>query len=312
MDAKDLPGAEELSTEEGKSLIDGISQVSKCILVLSGGEPLMRDDIFELASHARSRGLRVVMGTNGTLITEDVARKLISSGVSRVAISLDGCDSRVHDSLRRVEGAFEAAVSGAAACRKTGLQFQVNATVIRNNLEQIPDMVNSAKQLGAAEFHLFFLVPTGRGASLEDIRPSEYESMLKQLLPLEKEVGIRIKPTCAPMYMRVAKQNGGDAVERYTRGCLAGISYCRVSPEGGVYPCPYLPIEVGNVRNQSFESIWRDAPLFHQLRDYSMLKGKCGVCEFNDVCGGCRARAYAFTGDPLLPDPWCVYVPKKG
>lgn len=311
MDAKDWRGSDELTTDEGKRLIDGISQVSRCVLVLSGGEPLMREDIFELASFANSRGLRVVMGTNGTLITDKTARDLISAGVARVAISLDGCDALVHDSLRRVDGAFEAAVEGAAACRRAGLQFQVNATVLRENIERIPDMIRSAKQIGAAEFHLFFLVPTGRGASLRDISPSSYETMLKRLLPLEKEIGIRIKPTCAPMYMRIAKQSGSDAVRRYTRGCLAGISYCRVSPEGGVYPCPYLPIEVGNVRKESFASIWHNAPLFQELRDCSKLQGKCGVCGFNDVCGGCRARAYALTGNPLSPDPWCVYVPRR-
>jgi radical SAM protein with 4Fe4S-binding SPASM domain len=309
MDALDREGPSELSTEEGMRLIDDIASLSKCILVLSGGEPLLREDICELARHARSRGLRVVMGTNGTLITEAKARDLISSGVARVAISLDGCDAAVHDSLRGVEGAFEAAVQGARACSRAGLEFQVNATVTPANFRSIPEMIGRAKDLGAAEFHLFFLVPTGRGTHLKDITPSEYEEMLTRLLTLEDEVGMRIKPTCAPMYMRVSKQKGGKAQERYTRGCLAGLTYCRISPEGGVYPCPYLPIQVGSVRERSFSEVWADAPFFQQLRDFASLKGKCGRCEFVDVCGGCRARAFALTGDPLKPDPWCVYVP---
>lgn len=311
MDASEMKGASELTTEEGKRFIDDIAGLSKCVLVLSGGEPLLRDDICDLASHATSRGLRVVMGTNGTLITERRARELIASGVARVAISLDGCDAAVHDSLRRVEGSFEAAVKGAGACRRAGLEFQVNTTVTPANYGQIPEMVREAKALGAAEFHLFFLVPTGRGAHLKDITPAMYEDMLVRLLTLEDEVGLRIKPTCAPMYMRVSKQRGGKALARYTRGCLAGLTYCRISPEGGVYPCPYLPVEVGNVRDKSFSKIWTEAPLFRQLRDFAGLKGKCGRCEFIDVCGGCRARAFALTGDPLKPDPWCVHVPGR-
>ncbi len=311
MDAKDRASTNELTTDEGRKLIDEISEVSKCVLVLSGGEPMLRADIYELAAHARSKGLRVVMGTNGTLISREAARNLVSAGVSRVAISLDGCDAAMHDSVRRVEGAFEAAIAGAEACRTAGLEFQVNSTVFPHSFSRIPDTIRTAKRIGAAEFHLFFLVPTGRGVSLKDVGPWDYENMLHQLLPLEKEVGIHIKPTCAPMYMRVSKQRGGNATERYSRGCLAGISYCRISPEGGVYPCPYLPLEVGSVRSHSFGEIWFNAPLFADLRNFSKLKGKCRVCEFNDICGGCRARAYALAGDVLAPDPWCVHVPKR-
>ncbi len=311
MDADERSAADELTTEEGKALIDQIAELSKCILVFSGGEPLLREDIFELASHARSRGLRAVMGSNGTLIDDATAARLRASGISRVAISLDGCDAAVHDALRKVDGAFDAAVGGAAACRRAGLQFQVNATVTRDNFRHVPDMVRAAKGMGAEEFHMFFLVPTGRGRGLADIAPADYEDMLKRVLPLEREAGIRIKPTCAPMYMRVSEQHGGDARERYSRGCLAGISYCRISPEGGVYPCPYLPVEVGSVRRERFADIWSKAALLNDLRDFSKLKGKCGKCEYNTICGGCRARAYALTGDPLASDPWCVHVPRR-
>jgi AdoMet-dependent heme synthase len=309
MDAKGTEGWNELSTEEGKRLIDQIANVSKCILVLSGGEPLMRADIFELAEHGRSRGLRVVMGTNGTLITEKVAERMVSSGISRVAISLDGCDNSVHDGLRKVKGSFDAAVAGTRACIKAGLPFQINTTVITQNYAEIPDLIKFAKDLGAVESHLFFLVQTGRGSSLTDITPVEYESMLQGVLPLEQEIGIHVKPTCAPMYMRISKQNGGDAGKRYSRGCLAGITYCRINPEGGVYPCPYLPVEVGNVREKDFGDIWQNSSLFHDLRDYSLLKGKCGRCGFKDVCGGCRARAFASNGDVLSQDPMCPYRP---
>lgn len=311
MDAKDIEGRNELSTEEGKRLIDQIANVSKCILVLSGGEPLMRTDIFELAEHGRTKGLRVVMGTNGTLITEEVAERMVSSGISRVAISLDGCDNSVHDGLRMVKGSFDAAIAGTKACIKAGLPFQINSTVITQNYEKIPSLIRFAKDLGAVESHLFFLVQTGRGSALTDITPTEYERMLQGVLPLEQEIGIHVKPTCAPMYMRIAQQNGDGSAKRYSRGCLAGIAYCRISPEGGVYPCPYLPVEAGSVRTKDFGDIWRDSPLFQDLRDLSLLRGKCGACGFKDVCGGCRARAFASNGDVLSQDPMCPYHPEE-
>ena len=311
MDAKEKEGTDELSTEEGKNLIDQIASVSKCILVLSGGEPLMRADILELARHAKSRGLRVVLGTNGTLITEEMAEQLLASGISRVAISLDGCDNSVHDGLRQVKGSFDAAVEGTRACIKAGLPFQINSTVITQNYDRIPSLIAFAKELGAVESHLFFLVQTGRGSSLTDITPTEYEKMLQGILPLEQQLGIHVRPTCAPMFMRISEQNGGEATKRYSRGCLAGISYCRISPEGGVFPCPYLPLEVGNVRKTTFADIWRDSPLFQDLRDYSKLQGKCGRCGYKNVCGGCRARAYAADGNVLSQDPMCPYGPAE-
>lgn len=311
MDAQATEGRNELSTEEGKRLIDQIASVSKCILVLSGGEPLLRADIFDLAKHGRSRGLRVVMGTNGTLITEEIAERMLASGISRVAISLDGCDHSVHDDLRQVKGSFDAAIEGTRACSKVGLPFQINTTVIAQNYGKIPSLVRFAKDLGAVESHLFFLVQTGRGSLLTDITPAEYEKVLRDVSHLEEQVGIHVKPTCAPMFMRISKQQDGNASKKYPRGCMAGITYCRISPEGGVYACPYLPLQAGDVRQRPFGDIWNDSPLFNDLRDYSRLEGKCGRCGYKDVCGGCRARAYAADGNPLSQDPMCPYRPME-
>ncbi|MHC1584757.1 MAG: radical SAM protein, partial [Candidatus Syntropharchaeia archaeon] len=277
---------DELTTEEGKMLIDQISEISKCILVLSGGEPLLRKDIFDIAKYGTEKGLRIVMGTNGTLIDDKTAKKLKESGVMRVGISIDAVSPEVHDDFRGVKGCHRKAIEGAKACFRNGLSFQIHTTVTRSNYEEIPSLIDLAVDLGADAFHLFFLVPTGRGEGVEDVTPKEYEEMLLFLYKKQKEYEIEIKAVCAPQFMRIAEQEGGKHdfhLERYTRGCLAGTNYCRIKPDGEVNPCPYLPISVGNIKEKPFGEIWRESEVFKNLRDFSKLKGKCGSCRYNSI-----------------------------
>ena len=309
--AGDAVDPDELTTAQGLELISGIAEAGFKILILSGGEPLMRPDIFQLIEHGRGVGLRVVLGTNGVLITEEIARRLKEAGAARVGISLDHIDPKMHDEWRRMDGAWEASVAGMANCRKVGLPFQIHTTVTERNEACITEMTDLAVDLGAAGHHIFFLVPTGRGKDIEaeSLRAADYERLLARILEKQREVEIELKPTCAPQFMRIAKKKGIPM--RYTKGCLAGTAYCVIIPNGDVQPCPYLPISVGNVKETPFPVIWRDSVLFKELRA-NELKGRCGSCDCADICGGCRARAYYYSdGDYMAEEPWCLYRPSE-
>jgi AdoMet-dependent heme synthase len=295
---------DELSTAEGKKLLTEIARAGFKIMILSGGEPLLRQDIFELISHARSVGLRPVLGTNGMLITPAVALKLKEAGLACTGISLDSRDKDRHDWFRGSTGAWEATMQGMAACRSAKLPFQVHTTVMNWNQTEITGITDLAVELGAVAHHIFFLVPTGRGKDIEDtsLKTVEYEALLDSIITKQSQVPIEIKPTCAPQFMRIARQR--NLPQRFSKGCLAGTAYCVILPDGDVQPCPYLPLKVGNVRDKDFDIIWQDSELFHELR-YAPLKGGCGQCGFDDICGGCRARAYYYSGDYLAEEPWC-------
>ncbi len=326
IDADERAGKSELSTEEGKALIDQIVEVSKPILILSGGEPLLRDDVFELARYATEKGLIVAMGTNGTLITDSVAKELKSSGVKAVAVSIDSAVPDRHDTFRGVKGAWERALDGIDACIENGIGVQVNTTVTQQNYDEIDDIMALAEKHSASMFHLFFLVPTGRGKEIEDISPEMYEQMIEGVLEkvASAKYDLAVRPVCAPQFMRIASQKGLN-LDQWTRGCIAGLAYCRIYPTGEVTPCPYLPVKVGDIRETPFEEIWFGSPILNAMRDFDRLKGKCGACEYRDICGGCRARAYGLTsfvdvcgglqepgelkGDFLAEEPWCPYIP---
>lgn len=316
----------ELSTDAAKMLIHQIIEVCKPLLILSGGEPLLRDDIYEIIKYGADRGLRMGMGSNGMLIDDEVARKLKEAGMWTVAISLDSSIPERHDEFRGVKGCWEHAIKAIKALKKAGIEVQVNCTVIKENYDEVDDIMALAESLGVTNFHLFFLVPTGRGTDIEDITPQMYEEMITKTLAKTTKYKLNVKPSCAPQFMRVAKDQGVD-MSRWVRGCMAGLYYCRIYPSGEVTPCPYMPVSLGNIREKSFKDIWFNSEVFQSLRDFDQLKGKCGVCEHNDVCGGCRARAYGVTteqmdfcgalheptemkGDYLAEDPWCVYQPK--
>ncbi|MFH1563157.1 MAG: radical SAM protein [Nitrospirota bacterium] len=296
---------EELATNEAFSLIDEIAKVSRPILILTGGEPLLRQDIFKIASYGVTKGFPVVMATNGTLINEKIARQIKDSGIKRISISLDGATSKTHDEFRQVPGAFEGALNGIKWAKTVGLEFQINTTVTKQNWIQIDDIIALAIKLGAVVCDFFFLVPTGRAKEMEgqELDPKEYEEVLTRLDKKSREVPIKIKTTCAPHYSRIRHDSST------TRGCLAGTAFCFISYKGEVFPCGYLDVNCGNIRNRSFQEIWENSPVFNELRDFSKYSGKCGQCEYLKVCGGCRARAYAKTQDYLAEEPNCIYEP---
>lgn len=316
-----------MTTDQGKMLIDQIAEVSKPILVLSGGEPLLREDIFELAKYGTEKGLKVTMGTNGTLITDKVAEKIVSAGIGTVAVSVDSSSPRFHDKFRGVKGAWQRTVNGIEACIRNGLNVQFNITVTRQNYEDLENIFSLAESYNIQNAHLFFLVSTGRGKEVKDVSPELYEGILQYTFKWNSKNKLKVKPTCAPQFMRIAKQLDIEN-SRWSRGCIAGISYCRVTPNGSVTPCPYLPVNLGNVKDVPFQYIWFGSEILRALRNYEdTLQGKCGICEYRAVCGGCRARAAGLYNSSLTlngksndlsllknglfsEDPWCNYTPK--
>jgi len=322
------PYAGELDTAACLKLLDEIAAFSEPVIILTGGEPLLREDIFEIAAYGDRKGLRMVMATNGTLVTEETAGRMLASGIKRVSVSIDGADAASHDAFRRVPGAFAGSMGGIEAMKKAGMEFQINTTITRANLEQMQAIHDLALRIGAAAHHIFLLVPTGRGKQMADqaISPGAYEETLEWFYEQSVTCAIQLKATCAPHYYRILRQKGkgagaavshggagaaGHPLNAMTRGCLGGSSFCFISHVGQVQPCGYLEIDCGRVQEQGFETVWKESEIFKQLRDLSLYKGKCGRCEFIKVCGGCRARAYEITGDFLAEEPFCVYEPRK-
>ena len=297
----------ELNTSEAKAMIDEIVKAGFKIMIFSGGEPLLRPDILELVAYATAGGLRAVFGTNATLITPELAVKLKAAGARGMGISLDSLDAERHDSLRKYKGAWEGAVRGMANCRAAGLPFQIHTTVFDWNKDELTAITDFAVEKGAAAHHFFFLVPTGRGSNISDqsLDAQEYEDTITRIMEKQKTVSIELKPTCAPQFTRIAREIGLDT--RFTRGCLAGTTYCIVSPKGIVQPCAYLNREAGNVRTTPFSEIWQNSPILKELRTLK-YKGGCGTCRYIKVCGGCRARAAVYhDGDYMHEEPWCLY-----
>jgi heme b synthase len=312
----------ELSTKKCFQLIDEIAAMSSPVIILTGGEPLLRPDIFEIATYGTSKGLRMVMATNGTLVNSATAKKMIASGIKRVSISIDGKDASSHDAFRGEKGAFAGVMTGIDAMKEAGMEFQINTTITTANLKQIKDILELTKKLGAAAHHIFMLVPTGRGRDLAEqaITAAEYEETLLWFHQESLDCSIQLKATCAPHYFRIMHQNKIKGEEpkkkpaghfhEMTRGCLGGITFCFISHVGQVQPCGYLELDCGNVQKHGFAEIWENSEVFQNLRDLSKYGGKCGKCEFIKVCGGCRARAYEATGDYLAEEPLCLYQPK--
>jgi heme b synthase len=309
----------ELSTAEGLKLLDDLATLGQVVVILTGGEPLLREDIFELTAHGAGRGHRMVMAVNGTLLTPAIAARLKEAGIQRVSISIDGATAASHDALRAVPGAYEGALAGLAACREASLPFQINTTVTRANRGELPAIYELALKLNAQAHHVFVLVPTGRGEELRDqlVGPAEYEETLRWLLARQKEGRLFIKPTCAPQFYRLWRQDAAargekiaaasQGMEAMTKGCLGGQGFAFVSYRGEVQPCGYLELAAGNIRETPFPEIWAASELFQQLRRVDDYRGKCHACQYRKVCGGCRARAYALSGDVLGEDPICPY-----
>jgi len=311
----------ELDTAACYHLLDEIAAFSQPVIILTGGEPLLRPDIWEIAAYGNRKGLRMVMATNGTLVTEEVAKKMLAAGIRRVSVSLDGPDAESHDRFRRVTGAFAGALAGIEAMQRAGMEFQINTTITRDNLNHIKEIHDLALKIGAAAHHIFLLVPTGRAKELaeQEISAEQYEQTLEWFYERSLAYPIQLKATCAPHYYRIFHQRRGGLnrettghpLNAMTRGCLGGVSFCFISHTGQVQPCGYLELDCGQIKKTGFQDVWNQSPIFQDLRDLSLYKGKCGECEFIRVCGGCRARAYEKTGDYLAEEPYCLYQPQR-
>jgi heme b synthase len=313
----------DLSTEESFRLIDRIRATGECILVFSGGEPLMRPDIFELTAYANKVGLTVALASNGTMLTPEIAKKLKASGVQRIAVSLDGAGPETHDAFRKLPGSFDRAVKGIKYAQEAGIETQINSTIAKHNVHEVEKLYQNAIDIGCQALHIFMLVPVGCGVEIEEsqsLDAEKYEEVLNWFYDVSKEGKIQTKATCAPHYFRIMRQRAAiEGIEvtprthgmaAMTKGCLAGQSICFISHKGEVFPCGYFPLEAGNVRTTDFKEIWERAEVFEKLRDVNNLEGKCGACDYKVVCEGCRARAYFYTdGNYLAEEPYCIYEP---
>lgn len=322
LEAKEHP---DFSFDEAKRVLDDIASYASPVVVLSGGEPLLREDVFDIAAYGTKKGLRMCMATNGTLVTEEIAKKIKESGIQMVSLSLDGSTAAVHDNFRNVPGAFDGTINATRIFKENGIKFLINSSFTKRNQDEIPKLCKLAKELGATAWYMFMIVPTGRGEDImeELISAEDYEELLKWHYEMEKnEDDMLVRPTCAPSYYRVVLQQAkeqGDEFERRTlqfstggsKGCLAGQLISLIDVDGNVLPCSYFPKSAGNIREKSFKDIWEKSELFLDLRDFKAYKGRCGACEYVNVCGGCRARAYAVTGDYMDEEPFCSHVPFK-
>ena len=363
----------EFSLEEIKKTIDNIAGSFKPIIIITGGEPLTRKDIYDIISYGNEKGLRMVMATCGMEITGEIIEKLKKAGIQRMSLSIDGATPESHDSFRQVQGSFQANMDSAKLFREHGMEFQINTTIYKGNVKELKAILDLAVEIGAKAFHPFLLVPTGRAKSLVDLEipAEEYESVLEWVAEESDKSPILFKPTCAPHFKRILMQKGknkktgmlppghppvnrdkmaedilphnhpkvlphnhphdyGDNTEKgipshapkghphghgdsMTKGCLGGQSFAFISHTGGIQICGFLDVSAGDLREQDydFKKIWDTSPLFQDMRSVDKYKGKCGNCEYIRVCGGCRARAYALTGDYMDEEPYCIYIPKK-
>lgn len=329
----------DLSTDEALAFIEGLGRDfhPAPVLVLSGGEPLVRPDFFDLVNSAHVCQIPVALATNGTLISWFLASEIVRSGIRRVSVSLDGATPETHDRFRRLPGSFERAVFGFERLKSLGMSMQLNATLTKHNLHELNAIYRLSLELGAESLHYFLLVPVGCGLEIKEeyqLTPEEYEDALLRIYELASEKRIYIRPICAPHYFRILAQKKslrtpsplsspprrgrgqgkGDnrhTLNQMTKGCLAGTGICFVSHKGDVFPCGYLPLSSGNIKEHSLKEIWDTSDIFHALRDPNSLAGKCGLCEFKRICSGCRARAYEDSGDFLDEEPNCIYKPSK-
>lgn len=309
----EYPG--ELTTAECKKTLDNIASFSRPIIILTGGEPMMRNDIFELAAYGKSLGLRMVMAPCGHYVNDDTVVQMIAAGIECISLSIDSSNAAGHDSFRGTPGAFEMVLNAAGAARAGGLEFQVNTTVTRENINELADIMELARVLGAVTFNPFLLVPTGRGQELagSELSPQQYEKTLQWLSDVDGG-NMAIRVTCGPQYQRIIRQkgevncgHGGGKV--FGAGCMGGKSFAFISHVGSVQICGFLEHSAGSLKENDFDfaDIWKNSDFLKQIRIVDGYKGKCGTCQFRKVCGGCRARAYAATGDFLDSEPMCEF-----
>ncbi|MBI5286153.1 MAG: radical SAM protein [Deltaproteobacteria bacterium] len=314
LDASELAGSGELSTQEALRLVDEIADINPhTMLILTGGEPLLRGDTLDLAGYATRKGLTVVIGSNGTTLDDTVVSRMMEAGVKGVGVSLDSVGPSYHDRFRGLPGAWERTDKGIDILRQHGLDFQIQVSVTKDNIKELPQIIEYSHRKGARAVNIFFLVCTGRGQEVTDITPSQYEGVLRYIAEAEREYEGRmmVRARCAPHFLRVASEINPDSsvLKGATSGCIAGAHYFRITPVGDITPCPYMPIKAGNIKERGLAEVWWNSQVFQPLRNPN-YNGRCKNCEFNDICGGCRARAYAATGDMMGEDPWCEYEPK--
>jgi AdoMet-dependent heme synthase len=324
----------ELTTQQAKGVIDEVAAMKVPLFVMTGGDPLKRPDIFELVSYAAEKGIRPSLTPSATpLLTREAVYKLKESGLARLAISLDGPTAEIHDAFRRVPGSFQWTLDGIKYAHEVGLPVQINTTITRHNLAQLDDMIVLLETLGIVLWSAFFLVPTGRGSDIDLISADEFEQVFEKLYQTSRRVKFDIKSTEAQHYRRFLLQRrtelrregvtdqaqlpsilgmarSDDGIGRAPKGINDGKGFVFVSHQGEVFPSGFLPVSAGNVKHQSLAEIYRHSPLFTALRDAENLQGKCGVCEFRNICGGSRARSYAMTGNLFAEEPCCSYQPK--
>jgi len=317
----------DLSTSQGEALIDQLAELGRRqpqmpVLVFSGGEPFCRRDLFTLMERARQQGIILALATNGTTINREKAQHIRDSGIARVSVSLDGGPIVVHDKMRQIPGAFDRALEGIGHLQDAGVPFQINVTLTKQNAHQLGNVYELAKSLGAVAVHIFMLVPVGCGQVLAEtdmLSPQQYEQIMRDICALESRGEIQIKVTCGPHYERVKRQariefnvaNPQSGIRNpQSKGCLAGLGVLFVSHRGDVYPCGYLPVNCGNILEKRLIEIWDHNEDLARMRDVAALEGKCGVCEYKQVCGGCRARAFGMTGNYMGEEPFCAYDPR--
>ena len=308
----------ELSTQECRKVVDDIAEFApEALTILTGGEPLLRRDILEIIRYATGKQLWVVVGTNGVSISERLASLLLKEGVRGLALSLDALDPERHDAFRNVRGAWQNTVAGAKILHDVGLPFIVQTTVGKHNLDELEAIAKFAyEELGARVWNLYFLVQTGRGQFVSDMAPAEYDGALATLSRLQRAYQSKmvVNAKCAPHFIKQLYQEDPNSPFLKTfsdgaGGCPAGTHYFGIRPNGDVTPCPYLPVFAGNLRRESLGAIWNESEPFRRIRERKALDGRCGACEFNGLCGGCRARAYGVSGDYMAEDPLCSHQP---
>lgn len=306
-----------------RALLDDIATFASPVIVISGGEPLLRKDVFEIAKYGTDKGFRMCMATNGVLVNDEVCENIKKSGIKIVSLSLDGSTPETHDNFRGQKGAFEGVMNAAQYFRNHGIKFIINSSFTKRNQADIPHVYKLAKSLGATAWYMFLIVPTGRGEEImkELVSKEDYEGILNWHYEMEKsEEEILVRPTCAPQYYRVwherSKQDGSESSRRSLsfstgggKGCIAAQSICFINSEGDVLPCSYFPKAAGNIFEKSLRDIWDNSTLFKDLRNFKDYEGKCGVCKYLGVCGGCRARSYAVTDSYMAEEPFCDYIP---
>jgi radical SAM protein with 4Fe4S-binding SPASM domain len=316
LDVLDKPDPDELTTAQAKKLIDEVATFGRPVFIFSGGEPLVRHDLFELAAYAKEKGLPIALATNGTLVDAAMARRIKDVGIYYASVSLDGSQASTHDTFRG-PGAFEKTLQGMRYMQEAGIKVQVNYTVAKMNVHEVPKIYELTRERKAIALYLFLLVPVGCGVKIADdqmLSSAEVETWLQWVAKKDQEGPLPLKAICAPQYFRVEHEILGKTDEEIPsdrKGCLAGLHMCFVSHKGDVTPCGYLPLPAGNIRKQSFRDIWENSALFRNLRDSSLLSGRCGSCDFKDVCGGCRARGFYAYGHVQAEEPYCVTEPHQ-